>query len=70
MKLTWKLNKLKKILPGFIWKKKKKKDLPKTWEAIRSIVKVGIKSKRTPCPVNLNGFLLFKPVKIFETFSS
>ena len=53
-----------------IYLKKNKTDLAKTWEAIRSIVKVGIKSKRTPCPLNLNGFLLFKPVKIFQTFSS
>ena len=60
----------KKNITRIYLKTKKKKDLPKTWEAIRSIVKVGIKSKRTPCPVNLNGFLLFKPVKIFETFSS
>ena len=41
-----------------IYLKKNKTDLGKTWEAIRSIVKVGIKSKRTLCFLNLNVFLL------------
>ena len=41
-----------------IYLKKNKTDLAKTWEAIRSIVKVGIKSKRTLCFLNLNVFLL------------
>ena len=41
-----------------IYLKKNKTDLAKTWEAIRPIVKVGIKSKRTLCFLNLNVFLL------------
>ena len=50
MKLKLKLNKLQKLLPVFIKKKKKKKpDLSKMWETIRSVVNVGQKCKYIPC---------------------
>ena len=48
---------------------KTKTDLSKTWEAIRSIVNVRRKSKRTPCSLKHKGALLFNPVKIAETFN-
>ena len=48
---------------------KNKTDLSKTWEAIRSIVKVGRKGKRTPCFLKHNGVLLFNQVKVAETFN-
>ena len=66
MKLKWKLNKLKKYYQDLF--EKNKTDLSKTWEAIRSIVKAGRKSKRTPCSLK-HGVLLFNPVKIAETFN-
>ena len=44
-------------------------DLSKTWETIRSIVKVGRKSKRTLCSLKHSGVLLFNPVKIAEIFN-
>ena len=48
---------------------KNKTDLSKTWEAIRFIVNVRRKSKRTPGSLKYNGALLFNPVKIAETFN-
>ena len=47
----------------------KKGNLWKTWAAIRSILKVGRKSKRTPCSLKYSGVLVFSPVKIAETFN-
>ena len=52
-----------------IYLKKNKTDLSIIWEAIRSIVKVGRKSKRTPCSLKHNGILLFNPVKTAGTFN-
>ena len=67
MKLKWILNKLKKYYQDLF--EKNKTDLSKTWEAIRSIVEVGRKSKRTPCSSKHSGVLLFNPGKKAETFN-
>ena len=59
-----KLNKLKKYYQYLFEKKyNKKTDLSKTWEAIHSIVKVGGKSKRTPCSLKEQRCLTFQSSK-------
>ena len=45
--VNWKLNKLKKYYQD-LFEKKNRIDLSKPWEAIRSIVKMGRKSKHAP----------------------
>ena len=48
---------------------KNKRDLSKTWEAICCFVKMGRKSKRSPCSLKHQGVLIFNPEKIVKTFN-